>query len=129
MALALWLAYHPKNLEFAVVGSVIYNLTMFPTSQLLVTTMALTIVIRNPNKHSSIYYNQLIEMVLCKDQQIKSQIMLSPMISEKNTTVETSLEISGGAVSVAKELANEMVRSGSGFWLRLVLMGRVKWKL
>ncbi|KAA0061643.1 protein YLS9-like [Cucumis melo var. makuwa] len=102
---------------------------MFPTSQLLVTTMALTIVIRNPNKHSSIYYNQLIEMVLCKNQQIESQIMLSPMISEKNTTVDTSLEISGGAVSVAKELANEMVRSGSGFWLRLVLMGRVKWKL
>ncbi|KGN47958.1 hypothetical protein Csa_003254 [Cucumis sativus] len=130
---ALWLAYRPKNPEFSVVEAVIYNLTVSPPSQLL-TTMACTIVTRNPNKLSSIYYDQLTGVVLYKDQQITPQVMLSPVINEKKTTVEIPLKISGAAVSavsVTEELANEIVRSTESglFWLRVVLMGRVKWKL
>lgn len=127
VVLALWLSYRPKNPQFVVVGAAVSKVTLSPPLQLS-TIMEFTIITRNPNKHVCISYDELIGMVLYKGQQITPQVMLSPVIDEKKSTVEILLVLHGPAVVVTEEVANEIVRSGNEILVRVVLMGRVKWK-
>ncbi|XP_018822756.1 NDR1/HIN1-like protein 12 [Juglans regia] len=128
-ALTLWLFYRPHKPQFKVVGASIYdfNTTAPP---LISTTMQFTVVTRNPNKRLSIYYDRLSAFVSYKNQAITPQGMLPPLFHEKHSTVVVSPVVGGGTVPVSVEVANGlMIDEAYGVvGLRLVLMGRLRWK-
>ncbi|KAF5178353.1 NDR1/HIN1-like protein [Thalictrum thalictroides] len=128
-ALIVWLVYRPHSPHFTVVGAAIYELnTTTPT--MISTTMQFTIVTRNPNKRTSIYYDHLSMYVSYRNQQITQAVLLPPLFHETKTTVALSPIIGGGFVPVSMEVANglQMDQAYGVVGLRLVLVGRLKYK-
>ncbi|KAG6667183.1 hypothetical protein I3843_01G078900 [Carya illinoinensis] len=128
-ALTLWLVYRPHKPQFKVVGASIYDFNT-TTPQVISTTMQFTVVTRNPNKRLSIYYDRLSVFVSYKDQAITPQVMLPPLFHEKHSTVVVSPVVGGGTVPVSVEVANGLMMDEAYgvVGLRLVLMGRLRWK-
>ena len=103
--LVLWLVYRPYKPRFTVVGAAIYGLNA-TGPPLMSTTMQFTILIRNPNRRVSIYYDKLSAFVSYKNQAITPQVVLPPLYLEKHSTVSLSLVIGGSLVPVSLEVTN-----------------------
>ncbi|PIA34916.1 hypothetical protein AQUCO_03700283v1 [Aquilegia coerulea] len=127
-ALIVWLVYRPHTPHFTVVGAAIYDLnTTTPT--MISTTMQFTIVTRNPNKRTSIYYDHLSMYVSYRNQQITQAVLLPPLFHETKTSVALSPIIGGGFVPVSMEVANglQMDQAYGIVGLKVVLVGRLKY--
>lgn len=128
-ALIVWLVYRPHRPRFTVVGAAIYELNT-TSPPIISTTMQFTIVSRNPNRRVSIYYDRLSAFVSYRSQAITQQVMLPPLYQEKHSTVAMSPILGGGMVPVSVEVANGLVmdQAYGVVGLRLVLLGRLRWK-
>ena len=103
--LVLWLVYRPYKPRFTVVGAAIYGLNA-TGPPLMSTTMQFTILIRNPNRRVSIYYDKLSAFVSYKNQAITPQVVLPPLYLEKHSTVSLSPVIGSSLVPVSLEVTN-----------------------
>ncbi|OVA04689.1 Late embryogenesis abundant protein [Macleaya cordata] len=130
-SLIVWLIYRPHKPHFTVVGAAIYELNT-TSPPVMSTTMQFTIVTRNPNKRVSIYYDRLSAYVSYRNQAITPPVMLPNLFHEKKSTVALSPILGGGgvAVPVSMEVVNGLVMDEAYgvVGLRLVLMGRLRWK-
>ncbi|KAK7258436.1 hypothetical protein RIF29_24013 [Crotalaria pallida] len=125
----LWLVYRPYKPRFTVVSAAVYSLNT-TTPPFMSTTMQFTILIRNPNKRVSIYYDRFSTFVSYRNQAITQQVMLPPLYLEKHSTVSLSPVIGGTPVPVSVEVSNGlMLDEGYGVvGLKLVFLGRLRWK-
>ncbi|KAI4355318.1 hypothetical protein L6164_004102 [Bauhinia variegata] len=127
--LVLWLVYRPYKPRFAVVSAAIYDLNV-TAPPLMSTTMQFTLLIRNPNKRVSIYYDKLSAYVSYKNQAITEQLTLPPLDLQKHSTVAVSPVIGGFPVPVSVEVVNGLVmdQTYGVVGLKLILQGRLRWK-
>lgn len=127
--LVLWLVYRPYKPRFRVVGAAVYGLNA-TAPPLLSATLQFTVLIRNPNRRVSIYYDRLSAFVSYRDQAITAPMMLPPLYLEKHSTVSVSPMIGGSPVPVSPEIADGLAADESYgvVGLRVVVMGRVRWK-
>ncbi|XP_027352870.1 NDR1/HIN1-like protein 12 [Abrus precatorius] len=127
--LVLWLVYRPHKPRFVVVGAAIYGLNT-TTPPLMSATMQFTVLIRNPNRRVSVYYDRFSAFVSYRNQAITPQVLLPPLHQEKHSTVSVSPVIGGTAVPVSVEVSNGlMVDEAYGVvGLKLIFEGRVRWK-
>ncbi|XP_061340881.1 NDR1/HIN1-like protein 12 [Gastrolobium bilobum] len=127
--LILWLAYHPSKPRFSVTSAAIYGLNA-TTPPLMSIAMQFTILITNPNKRVSIYFDRLSALVSYRNQPITPHVMLPPLYLEKHSTVSLSPEIGGTPVPVSEEVSNGLVMDEMNgvVALKLVFLGRLKWE-
>ncbi|MCL7044640.1 hypothetical protein MKW94_014089 [Papaver nudicaule] len=129
--LIVWLVYRPHKPRFTVVGAAIYELNTTAQS-VMTTTMQFTIVTRNPNRRVSIFYDRLSAYVSYRNQAITPAVMLPDLFHDKKSTVALAPVLGGGgvAVPVSLEVVNGLVMDEAYgvVGLRLVLMGRLRWK-
>ncbi|MCL7044731.1 hypothetical protein MKW94_026937 [Papaver nudicaule] len=128
--LIVWLVYRPHKPRFTVVGAAIYELNTTAQS-VMTTTMQFTIVTRNSNKRLSIFYDHLSAYASYRNQAITPAVMLPDLFHDKKSTVALSPILGGGvAVPVSLEVVNGLVMDEAYgvVGLRLVLMGRLRWK-
>ncbi|KAM7274682.1 hypothetical protein ACFE04_016548 [Oxalis oulophora] len=128
-ALIVWLIYRPNKPQFTIVSAAIYNLnTTGPP--LLTSSMQFTIVTRNPNPRTSIYYDNLSIYVSYKNQQITPPLYLPPLHHGTKTTVAMSPVLGGTEVPVSPEVVNglTMDEAYGVMSFRVVILGRLRWK-
>ena len=127
--LILWLAYHPTKPHFTVASAAIYGLNT-TSPPLMAITMQFTILIRNPNRRVSIYFDRLNAFVSYRDQPITPHVMLPPLYLEKHSTVAVSPVLGGSPVPVSPEVSSGLVQDeGYGVVaIKLAFLGRLKWK-
>ncbi|GAB4844730.1 hypothetical protein Ancab_038120 [Ancistrocladus abbreviatus] len=129
-ALVVWLLYRPADPRFTVISAAIYNLNT-TTPPFIATTMQFTVLTRNPNRRTSIYYDRLSATVYYRSQAITPPLELPPLYQERHSTVAMSPVLGGGGmVPVSAEVMNGLAADeGYGvLGLRLVFMGRVRYK-
>ncbi|CAA6656091.1 unnamed protein product [Spirodela intermedia] len=95
------------------------------------TRMQFTVAIRNPNQRSSVLYDRLAAYVAFREQPITPAAPLPPMYQEEDSTVAVSPLLGGALVAVAPEVAGglQTEQAYGALGLRLVLMGRIKYKV
>ncbi|XP_057439719.1 NDR1/HIN1-like protein 12 [Lotus japonicus] len=127
--LVLWLVYRPHKPRFTVVGAAVYALNT-TSPPLLSAALQFNVLIRNPNKRVSIYYDRFSAFVSYRNQPITQQVLLPPLFLEKHSQVSLSPVIGGTPMPVTVEVANglAMDESYGVVGLKLVFLGRVKWK-
>lgn len=128
-ALVVWLVYRPSKPHFTVVGAAVYD--MNTTSPYVIsTTMQFTVVIYNPNKRVAVYYDRLAAFVSYRNQAITAPAPLPPLFQEHRGTVAMSPMLGGGFVPVSGEVLSGIVMDEAYgvVGLRLVVLGRVRWK-
>ncbi|KAK3004781.1 hypothetical protein RJ639_020120 [Escallonia herrerae] len=128
-ALIVWLVYRPHNPSFTVVAAAVYGINT-SSPPFISATMQFSVVVRNPNHRVSILYDHLSTFVSYRNQAITPPVMLPPFFHERESTVTISPVIGGAAVPVSVEVANGLAMDeGYGVvGLRLVLMGKLRWK-
>ncbi|KAK7349372.1 hypothetical protein VNO77_06691 [Canavalia gladiata] len=127
--LILWLAYHPSKPRFTVASAAIYGVNT-TSPPLMSITMQFNILIRNPNKRVSIYFDRLSAYVSYRNQPITPRVMLPPLFLEKHSAVSLSPEIGGVPVPVSEEVSNglAMDESYGVVAVKLMFLGRLRWK-
>lgn len=131
-ALILYLVYRPSKPRFTVIGAAIYELNatsqQVPTA--ISTSMQFTVVIRNPNERSSVFYDRLAAYAVYRNQPITPPAPLPPLYQDEDSTVAMSPVLGGAFVPVSAEVAGGLVtdQAYGAVGLRLVVMGRVKYK-
>lgn len=129
IVLILWLVYRPSKPQFMVVGAASYGVN-FSGPPLISATMQFTVLIKNPNRRVSIYYDKLSAFVSYKNQPITQELALPPLYLEKHSAVSVSPVIGGSLVPVSSEVTNglESDENYGVVGLRLVMLGRLRWK-
>ncbi|XP_010267377.1 PREDICTED: NDR1/HIN1-like protein 12 [Nelumbo nucifera] len=129
-ALIVWLVYRSHKPQFTVLGAAIYDLNTTASPMLMSTTMQFTVVTRNPNKRTSIYYDRLSAYISYRNQAITPPTILPPLFHERHSTVTLSPMLGGAMVPVSMDVVNGLVMDEACgvVPLRLVLLGRLKWK-
>ncbi|CAJ1976041.1 unnamed protein product [Sphenostylis stenocarpa] len=127
--LVLWLVYRPHKPRFTVIGAAIYGINA-TTPPFISTTMQFSVLIKNPNRRVSIYYDRFSAFVSYRNQAITPQVLLPPLHQGKHTSVSVSPVIGGTPVPVSVEVSNGlMVDEAYGVVeLTLIFQGRVRWK-
>ncbi|XP_020203606.1 NDR1/HIN1-like protein 12 [Cajanus cajan] len=127
--LVLWLAYHPSKPRFAVASAAVYGLNA-TSPPLISIAMQFNVLIRNPNRRVSIYFDRLSAYVSYRNQPITPRVVLPPLFLEKHATVSLAPEIGGVPVPVSPELSNglAMDEAYGVVAVKLVLVGRLRWK-
>ncbi|KAK7285724.1 hypothetical protein RJT34_20503 [Clitoria ternatea] len=127
--LVLWLVYRPHKPRFAVVGAAIYGLNT-SAPPLLSATMQFTVLIRNPNRRVSVYYDRFSAFVSYRNQAITPQVVLPPLHQHKHSTVSLAPVMGGTPVPVSVEVSSGLVvdEAYGVVGLKLIFQGRVKWK-
>ncbi|KAK3024623.1 hypothetical protein RJ639_043951 [Escallonia herrerae] len=128
-ALIVWLVYRPHKPGFTVVAAAVYGINT-SSPPFISATIQFTVVARNPNHRVSILYDHLSTFVSYRNQAITPPVMLPPFFHERESTVAISPVIGGAAVPASVEVANGLAMDeGYGVvGLRLVLMGKLRWK-
>ncbi|XP_073028751.1 NDR1/HIN1-like protein 12 [Primulina eburnea] len=126
--LTVWLVYRPRKPKFSVVSAAVYELNA-TSSPFMSTAMQFTVVIRNPNKRLSIFYDQFSAFVSYKNQAITPQVTLPPLFQEPKSTVALSPVLGGAQVPVAAEVvgALSMDEAYGVVGLSLVLTGKLEY--
>ncbi|XP_047306587.1 NDR1/HIN1-like protein 1 [Impatiens glandulifera] len=130
----LWFIYHPKNPSFTIVGAAVYALILTPSPlSSISTSMQFNILIKNPNKRVSIFYDRLTTFISYHDQTITPPFELPPVFQEKQGTVALSPVIGGGnPVPVSAEALNGLSLDVEGYGvmqLGVVVVGKLRWKI
>ncbi|XP_020212854.1 NDR1/HIN1-like protein 12 [Cajanus cajan] len=127
--LVLWLVYRPHKPRFTVVGAAIYGLNA-TTPPLMSTTMQFSVLIRNPNRRVSLYYDRFSAFVSYRNQAITPQVLLPPLHQGKHSSVSVAPVIGGTPVPVSLEVSNGLtVDEAYGVvGLKLIFQGRLRWK-
>ncbi|CAA7391538.1 unnamed protein product [Spirodela intermedia] len=133
-ALVLYLVYRPAKPRLTVVGAAVYELNATApagAAAVVSTRMQFTVAIRNPNQRSSVLYDRLAAYVAFREQPITPAAPLPPMYQEEDSTVAVSPLLGGALVAVAPEVAGglQTEQAYGALGLRLVLMGRIKYKV
>ncbi|KAF8044008.1 hypothetical protein BT93_A2095 [Corymbia citriodora subsp. variegata] len=128
-ALIIFLIYRPERPRFAVVGAAVYDLNT-SSPPVISTTMQFTLLVRNPNRRVSIYYDRLSAFVSYRNQVITPPASLPFLFQESRSTVEMSPVLGGAPVPVAADVGNGLaVDEAYGVvGLRVVVMGRLRYK-
>ncbi|XP_030518788.1 NDR1/HIN1-like protein 1 [Rhodamnia argentea] len=128
-ALVVYLIYRPERPRFSVVGAAVYDLNA-TSPPVVSTTMQFTLLIRNPNRRVSIYYDHLSAFVSYRGQAITPPASLPPLFHESRSTVELSPVLGGAAVPAAAEVGNGLaVDEAYGVvGLRVMVIGRLRYK-
>lgn len=129
IALIVWLVYRPSDPHFSVVGAAIYGINT-TSPDMISTTMQFTVVTHNPNKRTGVFYDRLAVYVSYRYQAITMPVSLPALFQEPESTVAVSPMLGGDLVPVSQEVSNGLVtdRAYGVVPLRLVLLGRLKWK-
>ena len=127
--LVLWLVYRPHKPRFTVIGAAVYDLNT-TTPPLMSTTVQFSVLIKNPNRRVSIYYDRFSAFVSYRNQAITPQVLLPPLYQEKRSSVSVSPVIGGTPLPVSVEVSNglAMDEAYGVVGLRLIFQGRVRWK-
>ncbi|RDX82919.1 NDR1/HIN1-like protein 1, partial [Mucuna pruriens] len=127
--LVLWLVYRPHKPRFTVIGAAIYGLNA-TTPPLMSATMQFSVLIKNPNRRVSIYYDRFSAFVSYRNQAITPQVLLPPLYQEKHSSVSVSPVVGGTEVPVSVEVSNGLVvdEAYGVVALKLIFEGRVRWK-
>ncbi|KAJ8650268.1 hypothetical protein MRB53_003291 [Persea americana] len=129
-SLVVWLVYRPSKPLFTVVSAAVYD--MNATSPYVIsTTMQFTVVIQNPNKRVAVYYDRLSAFVSYRNQAITVPVPLPPLFQARHGTMTMSPMLGGGFVPVSGEVSSGIVMDEAYgvVGLRLVVLGRVRWKV
>ncbi|XP_030453103.2 NDR1/HIN1-like protein 1 [Syzygium oleosum] len=128
-ALIVYLVNRPERPRFSVVGTAVYDLNATSPS-VISTTMQFTLLIRNPNRRVSIYYDRLSAFVSYRNQAITPPASLPSLFLETRSTVEMSPVLGGAAVPVAPEVGNglEVDEAYGVVGLRVMVLGRLRYK-
>ncbi|KAK7292884.1 hypothetical protein RJT34_15739 [Clitoria ternatea] len=128
--LILWLAYHPSKPRFAVASAAVYGLNVTSVPPLVSAAMQFNVLIRNPNRRVSIYFDRLYAYVSYREQPITPRVVLPPLFLEKHATVSLSPEIGGATVPATVEMVSElgMDQNYGVVGVKLVFVGRLRWK-
>ncbi|KAI4328986.1 hypothetical protein L6164_021295 [Bauhinia variegata] len=127
--LVLWLVYRPYKPSFTVVSAAIYDLNA-TAPPLMSITMQFNVLVRNPNRRVSIYYDKLSAFVSYRNQAITEQLLLPPLYLQKHSTVAMSPVVGCSPVPVSMEVLNGLVmdQTYGVMGLKLILQGRLRWK-
>lgn len=127
--LIVWLVYRPSDPRFTVVGAGIYSINT-TSPNIISTTMQFTIVAQNTNKRTSVFYDRLSAYVSYRNQAITEPVPLPVLFQEPESTVAVSPMLGGGLVPVSQEVSEGLVmdQEYGTVVLRLVLLGRLRWK-
>ncbi|RDY07131.1 NDR1/HIN1-like protein 12, partial [Mucuna pruriens] len=127
--LILWLAYHPSKPRFTVTSAAVYGLNA-TSPPLMSISMQFNVLIRNPNKRVSIYFDRLSAYVSYRNQPITPHVVLPPLFLEKHSAVALSPEIGGVPVPVTEDVSNGLAldETYGVVGVKLVLLGRLRWK-
>ncbi|XP_057533377.1 NDR1/HIN1-like protein 1 [Amaranthus tricolor] len=130
-ALILWLLYRPSKPHFTAISAAVYSLNTTSTPPYVAALIQLTILSRNSNKRTSLYYDRLAVAVHYHNHPITPPISLSPLHHRKRSTIMMSPVIGGGpAVAVPPEVLQGLAADEAYgvVGLSWVLVGRVKYK-
>lgn len=129
IALIVWLVYRPNDPHYVVVGAAIYDLNSTSTTTIS-STMQFTVLTRNPNKRTGIYYDRLSTYVQYRNQQITLPVTLPPFYHDSKSTVALSPILGGGFVPVSMDVANGLVmdQTQGVVRLRLMFVGTIRYK-
>ncbi|XP_054784987.1 NDR1/HIN1-like protein 12 [Prosopis cineraria] len=127
--LVLWFVYRPHKPRFTVVGAAVYGLNA-TAPPYLTTSLQFTLLIRNPNRRLSIYFDRLSAVVLYRNEAITAPMMLPPLYMKRRSMVSVSPMIGGSPVAVSAEIANGLAADESYgvVGVRVVVQGRLRWK-
>lgn len=127
--LIVWLVYHPTAPTFVVVDAAVVDMNA-TSSNAVSTTIQFTVAAHNPNRRVSIYYDRMTAYVAYRNEAITPQLPLRPLFQEHGSTVATVATVGGAAVPVSQASAAGLAgeRAYGVVGLRLVLLGRLRWK-
>ncbi|KAK7397481.1 hypothetical protein VNO78_18656 [Psophocarpus tetragonolobus] len=126
--LALWLVYRPEKPRLTVIGAAIYEVNM-SSPALMSTSMQFSVVIKNPSRRASIYYDRLSAYVYYRKQAITPQLLLPPFYLHKHSSVSVAPLLGGTPLPVSLEVSDGFsVDQAYGVLpLSLIFHGRVRW--
>ncbi|RWR86518.1 NDR1/HIN1-like protein 12 isoform X1 [Cinnamomum micranthum f. kanehirae] len=128
-ALIVWLVYHPSHPRFKVVAAAIYTINT-TSPQTISTTMQFTLVLHNPSKRTTIFYDRLSASVSYRNQAVTLPMSLHELFQEPKSTVALSPMVGGECVPVSQEVLDGLLvdKEYGVLGLRVELMGRLRWK-
>ncbi|CAI9774213.1 unnamed protein product [Fraxinus pennsylvanica] len=126
----VWLILHPKKPQFSLKDVNIYQLNL-SDSNLINSTVRLTLSSNNPNKKVGIYYDVLQVYASYKSQIITQETSLPPFYQGNEETNLLSAALDGYQIPVAPSFGYEVGRDQriGKFVLTLKVIGRLRWKV
>ncbi|XP_078166528.1 NDR1/HIN1-like protein 12 [Carex rostrata] len=132
IALILYLVYRPTHARFSVTSFAILSLSNSSSPFTCVSTSTqVTILIQNPNKHSSINYDCLSVFLSYRNQAITYSTQLPALAQKPRSSLALSPVVGGGAaVPVSYDVMEGLMTDETyGFiGLRLVVQGRIRFQ-
>ncbi|KAF3323872.1 protein YLS9-like protein [Carex littledalei] len=132
VALILYLVYRPTHARFSVTSFAILSLSNSSSPFTCVSTSAqVTILIRNPNKHSSINYDCLSVFLSYRNQAITYSTQLPALTQKPRSSLALSPVVGGGAaIPVSYDVMEGLMTDETYglIGLRLVVQGRIKFQ-
>lgn len=130
LILLVWLILHPSKPRFSLKETDIYQLNLSPT-QLLNSSIQLTLLSKNPNQKVGIYYDDLQVYAAYKGQQITVYSSLPPFYQGHGDSNLLTASLIGTGLPVAPSFGYEVGRDQTAgrLVLNLKVNGRVRWKV
>ncbi|KAI4380850.1 hypothetical protein MLD38_006991 [Melastoma candidum] len=131
--LVLYLMYRPEKPQFAVMAVAVYDLNVASSAlpPLVSVSMQFTLLARNPNAKTRVFYDRLTAYVTYKNHPLTMPVGMPPLTLGKHEAVTMS-PVMGGVVPVEaeEEVVNglEMDEGYGMVGLRVVLAGMLRWK-
>ncbi|KAK6129371.1 hypothetical protein DH2020_036887 [Rehmannia glutinosa] len=127
----VWLILHPTKPQFSLKQADINQLNLSRPSNILNSSIHLTIQSNNPNKRVGIYYDEFLIHASYKGQIITQDTFLSPFYEDHEETNIQSLILIGNQQFVGPSLGYQVVndqRTGK-LGLNFRILGKLRWKL
>ncbi|CAA3023429.1 NDR1/HIN1-like protein 26 [Olea europaea var. sylvestris] len=126
----VWITLHPTKPQFSLKDANIYQLNL-SSSNLINSTIRLTLSSNNPNKKVGIYYDVLQVYASYKGQIITREALLPPFYQGNEETNLLSASLVGNQLPVTSSFGYEVKREQriGKFVLTLKVIGRLRWKV
>ncbi|KAF3432737.1 hypothetical protein FNV43_RR23839 [Rhamnella rubrinervis] len=130
LILLVWIILHPSKPQFSLKETDIYQLNLSAT-QLLNSSIQLTLLSKNPNQKVGIYYDDLQVYAAYKGQQITVHSSLPPFYQGHGDSNLLTASLVGTGLPVAPSFGYEVGRDQTAgrLVLNLKVNGRVRWKV
>lgn len=128
--LLIWLILRPSKPEFSLKEADIYQLNL-SNSNLLNSSIQLTLLAKNPNQRIGIYYDEIQVYAAYKGQQITLYTPLPPFYQGHEDSNLLSASLMGTGLPVAPSFGYEVGRDQTvgRLVLNLKVNGRLRWKV
>ncbi|WOL18795.1 NDR1/HIN1-like protein 12 [Canna indica] len=129
--LIIWLSLRPSMPKFYLQDASIYQFNLTAGTNLLTTTMQVTIPSRNPNDRIGVYYGNLDAYAVYKGEQITAPTALPPGYQGHGDVVVWSPYLYGASVPVAPYLSVALQKDDTAglLMINVKVEGNIRWKV